>query len=91
MNINTSGTPDAATGNFRLAANEAPSRFGDKAAVAELAGGFSKRWVDDQLRRGMPHLRLGSRRTRFDLEEVREWLKTRYGQQRIAPAKTRAA
>ena len=62
--------------------NESFPRFGDKKAVGDMAGGFSTRWVDDQLRQGMPHLKLGSRRVRFDMEEVRIWLKERYGQQR---------
>ena len=32
--------------------------------------------------RGMPHLKLGPRRIRFDLEEVRAWLMEKYHQQR---------
>jgi hypothetical protein len=43
---------------------------------------MSIRWVDGQLAKGMPHLKLGLRRVRFDLEEVRQWLKETYGQQR---------
>jgi hypothetical protein len=57
--------------------------FCDKRAVAELAGGMSVRWVDGQLCKGMPHLKLGPRRVRFDLIEVAAWLKERYGRQRL--------
>lgn len=63
----------------------APAPFGDKRAVAVLAGGFSVRWVDMQLAHGMPHLKIGPRRVRFDLAEVAAWLKERYGQQRRGP------
>jgi len=42
--------------------------------------------VDDQMALGMPHLKLGARRVRFDLAEVAAWLKEKYGQQRRAPA-----
>jgi len=79
MKSSVSFTPETATGQKSAVINNA---LGDKRAVGHLAGGFSTRWVDDQLRRGMPHLKIGPRRVRFDLEEVREWLKTRYGQQR---------
>lgn len=90
MNKSSLFAPDAVTGN-KLAAIETPARFGDKHAVAEMAGGFSKRWVDQQMRLGMPHLRLGERRVRFDLEEVREWLRQKYHIQRRASARTPTA
>jgi len=80
--------PDTATGT-KLAANE-DSPFGDKLAVARLAGGFSKRWVDLQMARGMPHMRIGRRRVRFDLTEVREWLREKYRVQRRGPAQSTA-
>jgi hypothetical protein len=48
---------------------------------------MSVRWVDLQLPRGMPHLKIGARRVRFDLGEVAQWLKERYGTQRCGPAK----
>jgi hypothetical protein len=55
-----------------------PPSLGDKRSVATLAGMKTTRWVDDQLALGMPHLKLGPRRVRFDLVEVREWLKQKY-------------
>lgn len=61
--------PDASTGETKLAATV--QALGDKKAVGELAGGMSDRWVESQMALGMPHLRLGQRRTRFDLSEVR--------------------
>src|SRR5882672_8856672 len=60
--------------------------LGDKRAVGALAGGMSVRWVDGEMAKGMPHLNLGPRRARFDLVEVAQWLKERYGVQRIGPA-----
>lgn len=68
--------PDAAVGHRPTATDTTP--FGNKGAVAKLAGGFSKRWVDAQMARGMPHLKIGARRVRFDLEEVHRWLKDTY-------------
>lgn len=73
--------PDADTGD-KLSAN----RFGDKRAVASLAGMKSIRWVSDQMAAGMPYLALGARRTRFDLPEVAVWLKEKYGVQRRGKA-----
>lgn len=63
--------------------------LGDKDDVGQLAGGMSRRWVDDQMVLGMPHLKIGKRRVRFDLQEVREWLKEKYHVQRRAPAHPR--
>jgi hypothetical protein len=73
--------PETATGD-KLAA-KVPI-FGDKRAVGSLAGGMSVRWVDGELTKGMPHLKFGARRVRFDLLEVSAWLKQKYGQQRRA-------
>ena len=75
----TTQTPEVAPGISQSAAS---LNLGDKRAVAALAGNMSVRWVDGQLALGMPHLKLGPRRVRFDLGEVREWLKSSYGQQR---------
>jgi excisionase family DNA binding protein len=38
--------------------------------------GIARRTVDNWLQRGLPHLKLGSRRVRFDLREVDEWFRT---------------
>jgi hypothetical protein len=87
MNRTVPCTPENGPGT-KLAAND-ENAFGDKAAVAKLAGGFSKRWVDLQKALGMPHLKLGPRRVRFDLAEVREWLRQKYHvQRRSAQAKS---
>jgi hypothetical protein len=87
MKKTSSCAPEAATGQKSVGSETASSRrFGDKREVADLAGMRSIRWVDAQLEAGMPCLKLGLRRVRFDLEEVREWLKSRYHQQRHGPA-----
>lgn len=80
-------TPQAASGT-KLAASATVPRFGDKRDVGSLAGGMSVRWVDGQLQLGMPHMKYGTRRVRFDLEEVRQWLKEKYGQQRRGPIRS---
>jgi hypothetical protein len=76
--IELNQTPQVAGGDQSAASQN----FGDKRTVAALAGNMSVRWVDGELQKGMPHLRLGKRRVRFDIEEVRAWLKEQYGQQR---------
>lgn len=76
-------TPDGAAGMNGVGTNSTPT-FGDKRAVAAMAGMRSVRWVDNMVAAGMPHLKLGTRRVRFDLDEVRQWLKERYGTQRVA-------
>jgi len=53
-------------------------QFADKRTVATMLG-MSTRSVDNFLAEGMPHLKLGLRRVRFDLDEVRAWLKEKYG------------
>lgn len=74
--------PSAAMG-ANLVATAKPPPLGDKHDVGALAGGMSVRWVDGQLSIGMPHLKIGNRRVRFDLEEVAAWLKERYGRRRF--------
>lgn len=76
--INAQFKPDAAAGNTSATTNNLPQAFGDKRAVAALAGGMSTRWVDGEMQKGMPFLRLGARRCRFDLVEVAEWLREKY-------------
>jgi excisionase family DNA binding protein len=58
--------------------------FGDKEAVARMLGVTTKT-VQNLMARGMPHIRLGSRRTRFDLPEVRKWIKDQFEVRRRAP------
>ncbi len=45
--------------------------------------GCCVRSVDNELQRGLPHMKMGPRKVRFDLEEVAAWLKRTYGQQRL--------
>jgi hypothetical protein len=85
--------PDTAAGEAKFAAlphNGLPA-FGNKRDVGALAGGMSVRWVEGEMNRGMPHLRLGARRVRFDLQEVAVWLKETYGCQRRGKLNTRGA
>ena len=52
--------------------------FGDKRAVAQLIG-CCQRSVDNLMKRGCPYYKLGHRQVRFDLGEVRDWVKREYG------------
>jgi predicted DNA-binding transcriptional regulator AlpA len=88
MNVQSNAMPHVAGGEPKSAANHLPAPLIDKRAVAAMAGGMSVRWVDGEMAKGMPHIRLGSRRTRFDAEEVRAWLKAQYGTRRLGPAKS---
>lgn len=77
VNANYSNT-DAATVKPKLA--EVP-RYGSKADVAAMLQ-MSRRTVDNLVSKGCPHLKLGSRRLRFDMGEVRQWLADNFRQQR---------
>jgi predicted DNA-binding transcriptional regulator AlpA len=79
--IRTDLERDDAAGNLQSAAESFP-RYGDKKAVAAMLG-MSQRTVSNFLTQGCPHLALGKRRVRFDMEEVRAWLKERFGTRRI--------
>ena len=61
-------------------------RFGDKRDVGELLG-ICNRSVDNLLAKGCPHLKLGKRRVRFDLDDVREWAKREFGTRRVGKEK----
>jgi len=78
-----SSTPEADAGNFKSSAhdNNAIAPFGDKRDVAAMLK-MSTRSVDNHIAAGMPHLKIGKRRCRFDLAAVREWMLAQYGVQR---------
>jgi predicted DNA-binding transcriptional regulator AlpA len=76
--INDTTTPEVATGNSLAA-----SPFADKRAYAKRWQG-STRWVDDLIARGMPHLKIGSRRVRICVVEADEWMQSQFRTQRRA-------
>ena len=47
----------------------------------EMATSISmkSRWLNLRMREGLPHLKIGARRTLFDADEVICWLKKTYG------------
>ena len=71
---------DAATVNTELAT---VPRYGSKRDVAAMLQ-MSVRSVDNFVARGCPHLRVSSRRLRFDMGEVRLWLADNFRTQRRA-------
>ena len=85
MKTTVSCTPEAATGNDKLAAESNSPRFGTKRDVAAMLQ-LSVRSIDNLLSSGMPHCKLGLRRCRFDMPEVFAWFKSRYSVQRIGKA-----
>jgi hypothetical protein len=74
---------DAATVNTELAT---VPRYGSKRDVAAMLQ-MSVRSVDNFCAAGMPFLRVSSRKLRFDMAEVRQWLSETYRTQRIGGAK----
>jgi predicted DNA-binding transcriptional regulator AlpA len=76
--IGTQIQPEVATGEMKLATMP---RYGSKRDVAAMLQ-MSVRSVDNFLRAGCPHLKLGKRRVRFDLGEVRLWLADNFRTQR---------
>lgn len=70
-------TPDTATGN-KLAAEVTDKRgFGQRWQ-------FSVRTIDNFLKAGLPHLKIGTRRVRIVIKEADTWMKEHFGQQRRA-------
>jgi hypothetical protein len=53
--------------------------------------GFSKRKVSDLLAKGLPHLRVGSRRVRILVPEADAWMKSQFGTQRLGKLKQEGA
>ena len=74
--------PETDTDKPKLSENENLPRFGSKKDVAALIG-MSPRSVDLYMQRGMPHLKLTARKTRFDLEEVAQWFKAQFTIKRL--------
>jgi predicted DNA-binding transcriptional regulator AlpA len=77
-------TPDTANGNQPLAT--VPTRYGSKRDVAAMLQ-MSVRTVDNFVAAGCPHLRVSSRRLRFDMAEVRQWLSDNFRTQRRTTVK----
>lgn len=66
---------------------EARPHYADKRGIAEMLD-VSVRSVDNFLAEGMPHFKLTARCIRFDVDEVRAWLKERYGTRRLGRSAT---
>ena len=62
--------------------NNATQPLADKRAIARFAN-LSPRTIDNLMAEGLPHLKIGRRRVRFDLTEVSIWLRQKYGVARI--------
>ena len=60
-------------------------RYVNKRELAAIIG-VSVRSIDNFLAAGLVHFRLTARCIRFDVTEVRAWMKERYATQRIGPA-----
>ena len=73
-----SGTP--ATGHML------PAEITDKRGFAQRWQ-FSPRMVDNFLKAGLPHLKIGSRRVRIVVTEADSWMLENYGTRRRGPAK----
>jgi hypothetical protein len=75
-------TPDAAPGQTQVADNIVDKR------------GFAARWkfsirqIDNFLAQGMPHLKVGNRRTRILIDEADRWMTERFATRRIGKLTT---
>ena len=73
--------PEAASGS-KLAANITDKRgFGARWL-------FSPRHVDNLIAQGLPHCKVGRRRVRIFVPEADEWMRQKFGQQRVGPVRT---
>jgi hypothetical protein len=79
-NHNSETKPATDTG-ANLSATDTLPVFGNKRDVARMLQ-MSTRSVDNYLAAGLPHIKVSSRRVRFDLGECRVWFKEQFGQQR---------
>jgi hypothetical protein len=76
--------PDAVTGEPKLA-----DEITDKC-------GYGKRWqhsvrsVDNWIAQGLPHVRIGERRTRIVIAEADAWMIRRFGRRRVQFRKAEA-
>jgi predicted DNA-binding transcriptional regulator AlpA len=73
-----------------VAGNKSAVQLRDKNDIAAMCK-ISSRSVSNYMEKGMPHLRLGSRRVRFIESDVLAWLKTNCGCQRIGKLNGNAA
>jgi hypothetical protein len=76
VKLNTTLKPDTATGD-KLAESDITDKRGYAAHWH-----FSSRKVDDLLARGLPHLRVGSRRVRILVSEADAWMRQQFAVQR---------
>ena len=74
-------SPKTETDAQQFSATDNPANFGSKKDVARMLQ-MSVRSVDNYLAAGLPHVKISSRRVRFDLPECRQWFKDLFGQQR---------
>ena len=71
-------TPETGAGNGKSPAVQ----LLDKRALGTLLQ-LSTRSISNQMERGMPHLKIGQRRVRFEPEQVLTWLRSTYSCQRL--------
>jgi len=74
--MNARQTPDAASPDPTAAGT-----ITDKRGYARRWQ-FSPRHVDNLLKQGLPHLKIGARRVRIIIAEADAWMRERYGTQR---------
>jgi hypothetical protein len=73
----SSCAPEAAAGQSKPAANVTDKRgYGTRWQ-------FSTRHIDNLLRQGLPHLKIGKRRVRILVDEADAWMKERFGTRRM--------
>jgi hypothetical protein len=77
-------TPQPAEGEPNLAEGESIKQYGNKRDVAAMLK-MHVRSVDNFIAQGCPHLKLSARAVRFDLDEVRAWLRDRFQTRRLNP------
>jgi len=67
-----------------ITVNNNTSPLGKKRDVATMLN-VSVRSVDNYIAEGCPHMKPTPRCVRFDLDDVRDWFKNKYGQQSRRP------
>jgi hypothetical protein len=78
MTETCSWKPETAAGESKPATNNVTDKrgYGNRWQ-------FSVRHIDNLLRQGLPHLKIGKRRVRILVDEADAWMKERFGARRM--------
>ena len=81
LSVKNADVLDAASSRETRAATHEGRNLGDKEDVAALLKSCT-RTVENLMAQGLPHMKVTPRMVRFDMDDVRAWMKQQFGTQR---------